>query len=299
MDMRRLEIFYRVIEEGGFTKAARVMSLTQPTLSEAVRLLEEELGTQLLNRQGRVILPTDSGRLLQGYAKKIFSLRQEAEADLKSLSAGEHGELVLGGSTVPGTYLLPSLVAEFRCLYPQIGVSLQIASTAKMVEGLRHNQLELALVGGELRDKTLEAVPCFGDELILIVAPGHAWTGREYIAEIELLKVPLLLREQGSATRKLFEEHLKSHGKGLLPENLIAEVGGNEALKQGVLAGLGVAVISKLAVAGELQRGELIALQLVEGPLRRSFYLVQAKGFKLSVAAQRFKALVLAKGQAL
>jgi len=293
MDLRRLEIFYRVLEEGGFTRAARAMSLTQPTLSEAVRLLEEELGTQLLNRLKREVLPTESGTLLQGYAKKIFNLRQEAVAELKSLMSGDHGSLILGGSTIPGTYLLPGMVAEFRARYPQIAVSLQLSSSVRVVESLRQHRLELALVGGKLRDMAIESIPCFGDELVLIVLASHKWAARESVAEAELLEVPLLLREQGSATRKLFEDHLKGHGYGLHPENLIAEVGGNEALKQGVLAGLGVGVISRLAIAGELQRTELCALPLEGGAMRRSFYLLQTKGTKLSLSAERFKELIL------
>jgi DNA-binding transcriptional LysR family regulator len=294
MDLRRLEIFYRVLNEGGFTRAARSMSLTQPTLSEAVRLLEEELGTQLLNRLGREVVPTEAGKLLQGYAKKIFGLRKEAEGELKSLLAGEQGALILGGSTIPGTYLLPPLVAEFRRLYPQISLSLQLASTSQIVEGVRQQRLELALVGAAVRDRVLESSVCFGDELVLIVPADHPWAGRVAVAEEDLLQVPLLLREQGSATRQLFEARLALHGHGLKPENLIAEVGGNEALKQGVLVGLGVGVISRLAVSGEVQRGELIALSLSTGPLLRSFFLVQYKGKKLSLSAERFKALLLA-----
>ncbi len=294
MNMRHLEIFYRVIEEGGFTKAALAMRLTQPTLSAAVRQLEEGLGAQLLNRLGREVAPTEAGKLLHGYARRIFALRQEAEAELQSLLAGDQGELLLGGSTIPGTYLLPQLVANFSKEYPQVRVNLRLASTESIVNDLREQRLELALIGGLVADKRFEASPCFGDELVIIVPAGHIWAERTEISEKELAAEPLLLRESGSASRRALELRLKKHGVSILPERLIAEGGGNEALKQGVLAGLGAAVISKMAVAGELQRGELIALSLAGGSLRRSFYLVQAKGFKLSVAAERFKSLVLA-----
>ncbi len=296
MNMRHLEIFNRVIEEGGFTKAAQAMRLTQPTLSAAVRQLEESLGAQLLNRLGRKVVPTEAGRLLHNYARRIFALRQEALSELQSLLAGEQGELLLGGSTIPGTYILPQLVASFGSDYPQVRVNLRLAATESIVRDLREQRLELALIGGLVADKRFEVLPCFGDELVIIVPAEHLWAGRKEISEKELADMPLILRENGSASRRALEVRLKEHGVGIQPERLIAEVGGNEALKQGVLAGLGVAVISKLAVAGELQRGELIALQLAGGPLRRSFYLLQAKGYKLSLAAKRFKALVLARG---
>ena len=296
MNMRHLEIFNRVVEEGGFTKAAVAMRLTQPTLSAAVRQLEEGLGAQLLNRLGREVVPTEAGRLLHDYARRIFALRQEALSELQSLLAGEQGELLLGGSTIPGTYILPQLVAKFGQEYPQVRINLRLASTESIIKDLREQRLELALIGGLVDDKRFEILPCFGDELVVIVPVGHAWASRAELSEQELADLPLLLRETGSASRRALEVRLKEHDVIISPERLVAEVGGNEALKQGVLAGLGVAVISKMAVAGELQRGELIALQLAGGPLRRSFYLLQAKGYKLSLAAERFKALVLARG---
>ncbi len=299
MNMRHLEIFYRVIEEGGFTKAAQAMRLTQPTLSAAVRQLEEGLDAQLLNRLGRTIAPTEAGRLLHDYARRIFALRQEALSELESLHAGNQGELLLGGSTIPGTYLLPQLVASFSKEYPQIRVNLRLAATASIAKDLRDQRLELALIGGHVDDKRFDTLPCFSDELVIIVPAGHVWAEREKISEKELAEAQLLLRERGSASRKVLELRLKEQGVAIAPERLIAEVGGNDALKQGVLAGLGVAVISKMAVAGEVARGELVALQLTGGPLNRSFYLLQAKGFKLSVVAERFKALVLARDEML
>ena len=294
MKMRHLEIFYRVIEEAGFTKAAIAMRLTQPTLSAAVRQLEEAVGTQLLNRLGREVVPTEAGRLLYNYARRIFALRQEALGELELLRSGSKGELLLGGSTIPGTYLLPKLVANFSKVYPQIRVNLRLAATAIIAKDLREQRIELALIGGLVEDKRFVSLPCFGDELVVIVSSTHVWANRTTISEKELGETELLLREDGSASRRVFELRLKEHGVVISPEKLIAEVGGNEALKQGVLAGLGVAVVSKMAVAGELARGELVALELTGGPLKRVFYLLQAKGFKLSLAAERFKAQVLA-----
>jgi DNA-binding transcriptional LysR family regulator len=293
MNMRHLEIFYRVIEEGGFTRAAVAMRLTQPTLSAAVRLLEDKLGAQLLNRLGREVVPTEAGRLLHGYAHKIFMLRQEALSALELLHAGEEGELLLAGSTIPGTYILPHLVAQFSQVYPLVRISLRLAATQTVIDDLRAQRIELALIGGLVNDRALDAIPCFGDELVVIVAAGHCWSARREVNEEELAEVPLLLRETGSASRRALEQRLSEHGVTLSSEKLLAEVGGNEALKQGVLAGLGVAVISKMAVTGELARGELIALSLAGGPLLRKFYLLKARGLKLSVAAERFMTLVL------
>ena len=289
MDMRRLEIFYRVVEEGGFTRAAEALSLTQPTLSAAVAQLEEELNVCLLERRGRGIRPTDAGRLLHSYAGRIFALRREAETELEALKIGGGGELRLGAGTIPGSYLLPRPLARFRAEYPQIRVQLQLASSGKVLEELRARHIELALVGCEIDEKRFEAFPCGGDDLVLVVPAGHPWAGRQEVEARELAGCSLLLREPASATRRALEERLQQQRVQLPATAILAEVPGNEPLKQGVLAGLGLAVISRLAVAGELARGELHALELSGGPLRRTFYLVHERGGRLSVAAGLFR----------
>lgn len=289
MDMRRLEIFYRVVKEGGFTRAADAMSLSQPTLSAAVRQLETDLDAQLLSRLGRSIEPTPAGQVLYGYAHRIFALRREAKDNLDSLRSGEQGELLLGGSTIPGTYILPQFVAAFSRKFPKVRVRLQLASTENIIRALRQRRLELALVGGKVSDRNLEAIPCFSDELLVVCPPGHRWSKRQSIEEGELVDCSLLLRESGSATRSALEVRLAEHGFKLMPDRIVAEVGGNEALKQGVMAGLGVAVISRRAIEGDLTRGELIGLPLAGGALKRIFYLLSLKSSGVSVVAERFK----------
>ena len=297
MDMRRLEIFYLVADKGGFTRAAEALSLTQPTVSAAVQLLEEELDTRLLNRHGREISLTATGQRLYLYAEKIFSLRQKAQAELKAMQEGAMGELLLGGSTIPGTYLLPPLVARFKRQYPALQTQLQIAGSRQVVEALKQQRIELALVGGAVGDRAIEEIPCFGDELCLIVPKGHDWYGRQSVELDELVQVPVLLREPGSSSRQALTERLQAGGLKLRQGLLAAEVGGNEALKQGVLAGLGVAVISRLAVAEEIKRGVLAALSFAGEPLRRTFCLLQLKSLALSPAAQEFKKLLLEEAE--
>lgn len=293
MDMRRLEIFYLVAGKGGFTRAAEALSLTQPTVSAAVQLLEDELETRLLNRHGREVSLTATGQRLYQYAEKIFSLRQKACSELKAMQAGGMGELLLGGSTIPGTYLLPSLVARFRQRYPALRTQLQIAGSGLIVEALKQQRIELALVGGKISERAVEEIPCFGDELCVIVPAGHPWAARQSVVYEELVQLPLLLREPGSSSRKALEERLQACGLKIGQGGVAAEVGGNEALKQGVLAGLGVAVISRLAVAEEVKRGALAALFFAGEPLRRTFCLLHLKSHALSPAAQEFKKLLL------
>lgn len=295
MDMRRLEIFYQVAAKGGFTRAAEGLLLTQPTISAAVQLLEEELETRLLNRHGREVSLTATGQRLYLYAEKIFSLREKAHRELIAMREGAFGDLLIGGSTVPGTYLLPKLVALFKKRYPALRTQLQIAGSAQIVGALKQQRIELALVGGTVGERVVEETPCFGDELCLIVPDGHEWCTRSSVALADLTSVPVLIREPGSSSRQFLEERLALSGLKIPHGLLAAEVGGNEALKQGVLAGLGVAVISRLAVTDEVERGILIALSLDGTSLRRTFSLVHLKSQALSPAAREFKKLLLAQ----
>lgn len=295
MDMKRLEFFCRVVELKSFTRAAEQLRLTQPTVSEGVRLLEESLGDTLLDRLGREVLPTPAGKLLYRYARRILQLRDEACRAVAELREGPAGLLTLGASTIPGAYLLPQLIEKFTAAHPDSEISLQIAGSGQILQGLAQERLELALVGGMSSERGLEWHSCFGDELTLIVPPDHAWSERNQVDPLELMDEPMLVRELGSGTRTTLEEHLRRHDLDPARLHVVAEMGSNEAVKQGVRGGLGIAVISRLSVSDEVDRGVLVALPLAGDTLRRPFYLVQRSGRQLTRAAELFRDLVFSE----
>lgn len=292
--MKRLEFFCQVVELKSFTKAAEQLHLTQPTVSEGIRMLEETLGDSLLDRMGREVLPTPAGKVLYRYARRILQLRDEACRAVGELRGGTVGLLSLGASTIPGAYLLPQLIEQFTSGNPDSEVTLKIAGTGQILEGLVQERLELALVGGMSSVRGLEWHACFGDELTLVVPPGHRWVGRSQVEPAELLEEPILLREEGSGTRTTLEQYLLQHKLEPARLQVLAEMGSNEAVKQGVRGGLGVAVISRLSVGDEIDRGDLVALKLTGEPLSRPFYLVQRSGRKLTQAAELFRRLIFA-----
>lgn len=293
MDMKRLDFFCQVVELKSFTRAAEKLHLTQPTVSEGVRLLEETLGESLLDRMGREVLPTPAGKILYRYARRILQLRDEAQRAVRDLRSSSGGLLSMGASTIPGAYLLPGLIERYSKDNPGADVALKISGTGQVLEDLLQERLELALVGGMSSVRGLEWHACFGDELVLIVPPDHRWASRDQIAPSELLEEPILVREHGSGTRTTLEQHLLQHKVEPAKLHVLAEMGSNEAVKQGVRGGLGVAVISGLSVSDEIDRGDLVALTLAGESLRRPFYLVQRSGRQLTPAAALFRSLVL------
>ncbi|PLX86934.1 MAG: LysR family transcriptional regulator [Desulfuromonas sp.] len=293
MDMKRLDFFCKVVESKSFTRAAEALHLTQPTVSEGVRLLEESLGEVLLDRLGREVLPTPAGQVLYRYARRILQLRDEAARAVGDFNETTGGYLSLGASTIPGAYLLPQLIETFLQQRAGTEVALKISGTGQILTALAQEQLELALVGGMSHVKGLEWHPCSGDELVLIVPPGHRWAALERVDPAVLLDEPILLREAGSGTRTTLEQYLREHKVEPAKLRILAEMGSNEAVKQGVRGGLGIAVVSSLSVADEVGRGDLIALRLAGEPLSRPFYLVQRSGRQLTPAARLFRHLVL------
>jgi DNA-binding transcriptional LysR family regulator len=154
MDIRRLEIFAKVAELGSFSRAAEALFLTQPTISEHVRALEDELGVQLLDRLGRGATPTRAGQLLLGYARRMLTLSREAHQALERFQGRMSGELVVGGSTIPGEYVLPALIGQFKTKYPDISISLLIGSSRQVSEWLEEGRVEVGVVGARSRPRS-------------------------------------------------------------------------------------------------------------------------------------------------
>jgi DNA-binding transcriptional LysR family regulator len=223
VDLRQLEAFARVVETCSFSRAAGALRLTQSTVSEHVRLLEEEVGTRLLDRLGRVTMPTRAGELLFGYAQRMLALRAEAVQDLQRLLGQVAGALAVGGSTIPGEYVLPPLIGAFREKFPGVSITLQISDTRQIVEAVLAGRVELGVVGAPPAHRAVRAVQLMPDELVVVVPPGHAWVRRKVVTVEELRPEPLIVREPGSGSRAAAERALEEAGLGLEQLRVIAE----------------------------------------------------------------------------
>lgn len=288
MEMRRIEVFCKVVELGSFTKAADALLLSQPTVSEHIRNLEEVLGEKLLDRLGREVLPTPAGKLFYTYARTIVQTKQEAIQALELFKGNLSGHLVLGASTIPGTYLLPVLAAGFKVANPAVQITIRIADSRQIGEDVVKGDLEAGVVGSLLSERRLVFEELFSDELVLAFPPGHRWSKASTIKLEDLAREPFILRERGSGTRAVMSRILEEHGFDPSRLDVVAEMGSTEAVRQGIKAGIGVSILSRYAVAEDCEHGLLGCSHIKNVNFVRPLYLTQRRGRQGSPLCQAF-----------
>jgi DNA-binding transcriptional LysR family regulator len=288
MDLWQLHIFCRVVDCKSFSKAAEAVHLSQPTVSSHVKDLEDHFGCLLIDRLSKEAVPTQAGRLLYGYARRMLALRDEAETALAQHQGRMRGHLAIGGSTIPGGYLLPRVIGKFKVQYPQIRPSLIIADTQRIIAGVAEGAIELGVVGAESRDKNILQERLTNDHMRLIVTADHPWGNLKKILLDRLLSEPFIVRERGSGTLISIQEQLKQQGRSVEELNIVAEMGSTEAVRQGIKDGIGVSILSTLAVSDDLESGALKALSVEGLNLTRGLYLTRHRQRSLSPLAQAF-----------
>src|SRR5262249_53149195 len=240
-----------VAEFGSFSRAAEALYLTQPTVSEHIRTLEDELGVRLLDRLGRGAAVTRAGQLLLSYANRMLALSREARQAMDGFQGRMSGDLQVGGSTIPGEYVLPALIGRFKGKYPEISITLLIGDSQTVIEWVAEGRAEMGVVGARPSHRGVEYKELMPDDLVLVVPAAHPWHGRKHITLDELRSEPLLIRERGSGTRGALEAALGETGLDLGAFRVVGELGSTQAIKQAVKAGVGVSVLSRLAVDEE------------------------------------------------
>src|SRR5262249_24030947 len=254
--------FAHAAELASFTAAGKALGLTQAAVSQRIHTLEQFLGVQLFARQGGHIVLTDAGHRLHGYARRILALHGEAIQELTGRQAPLTGELSLAASSVPGEYLLPALLAVFRQRHPHVQVRATVSDTRQVLHHIEQGDAEVGLVGGKPEGAHLEARPFASDRLALIVPAKHPWGRRKRVPLGRLCAQPLILREAGSGSRSCLENALAKAGKSLADLRVALELGSNEAIKEAVQRGLGLAILSTHAIRHEVEGGKLHALQV-------------------------------------
>ena len=283
-----LETFAEAAERSSFTAAARALRLTQAAVSQRIAALEEDLGAALFERRGGRVLLTEAGRKLHGYARRIQELHREARAEVSGRPAPRVGELTLAASSVPGEHLLPDLLDAFGRQHPHIRVRATVADTRTVLAEVGQGQAHLGLVGGRGDSPDVEYRSLGFDTLALIVPAGHPWAGRKRVTLKQLAGQPLILREEGSGSRQCLERDLARAGSSLRELRIALELGSNEAIKEAVLRGLGLAVLSTRTVAREIQSGRLHAVAVAGLPLAREMFVVWDRRRALPIPARLF-----------
>lgn len=292
MDLWQLNIFCKVVEKKSFSKAGKSVHLSQPTISSHIRDLESHFDCKLIDRLGKEALPTSAGILLYQHARRMLQLRDETETAMAEFQGSIRGKFSLGGSTIPGTYMLPQLVGGFRKRHPEVTLSLEIADSSEILTKILEGKLEIGIIGAVASDRRAEQICVLEDQLGLLVPAGHSWAKKGRISLADLKKEPFILREQGSGTRQAFVNHLKEKGLSIEDFTIIAEMGNTQAVIQAVKGGLGVSILSALAVEEDVANGRLVMLKVEGLDLARNFYLTRHRGRSPSPISSAFMAYI-------
>ena len=287
MDTRQLAAFCEVVERRSFSEAAARLGVTQPAVSQQVRALEQRLGTQLLDRSGRRVEPTEAGLRLYRGAQRLLALEEQVLGELAEPEGPLRGSLELGASTGPAAVVLPVLLCEFQRDNPDVRVRLSVSDTQSVVELVAERRLELGIVGAARRHRSVSFEPFFRDEVILACPPGHPFAGRTVPLD-ELPGGPLILMQQGAGVRQMVEDELRKAGTRLRDLDVPLELGLQESVRSAVQAGYGVGFISRRAVETDLAAGTLVEARVAGLELEREMLLVRAAGRSESRAARAF-----------
>src|SRR3990170_4373125 len=257
MDTRQLAAFCAVVERRSFSQAAERLGVTQPAVSLQVRALEKRLGTQLLDRSGRRVEPTESGWRLYRGAQRLLAPREQIVSDVALSGEGElTGDLVLGASTGPAAIVVPVLLGEFQRENAGVRVFLTVSDTHTVIERVAARELELGIVGASRRHRGVRFEPFFSDEVILACPSGHPFSGRTVTLD-ELRGELLILMQEGAGVRQIVEDALRRRGVRLRDLDVRLELGLQESVRRAVEAGYGVTFISRTAVESDLEAGTL------------------------------------------
>jgi DNA-binding transcriptional LysR family regulator len=283
--LRQLRTFKTVADVMSFSLAAHRLKLSQPSVSYQVKELEEALGLPLLDRLGKRVRLTEAGTLLYGYARRMLDTLDEATVAIEEMRGIKRGTLRVGASTTVGIYLLPAALGAFKKLHPGLVISLEIGTRARVTEQVLNNELDLAVVGPASKDPELAIIPFLSDELVVVAPAGHALAGKRGLTLKDLAREPFIMRESTSGSRWSLEKEARKAGAKLVAA---MELGSNGAIKHAVESGLGLAVISRYAIALELASRRLVELNVRGFPIRRDWHIVHLRRRKLPAPVHAF-----------
>ena len=288
MDTRQLQAFCEVVERKSFSLAAERLGVTQPAVSLQVRSLERRLGTQLLDRSGRRVEPTESGLKLYRSAQRLLALEEEILGELADEATGAlDGTFEIGASTGPGGVVLSQILCQFAEAHPALHVALSVFDTQTIVERVADRTLQLGVVGAAPRHRGVEYEPFFHDTVVLACPPGHRFPERT-LAQSELKEEQLIVMQEAAGVRQMIEDELRRAGMRLRDLDVRVELGLQESVTSAVRGGFGVTFISRSSIEDDLAAGLLTEARVEGLELEREIHLVRASGRSETRAARAF-----------
>ncbi len=291
MDLHQLKIFASVYRNRSFSRASEEIYLSQPTVSDHIKALEEELGCSLFDRLGRSIMPTAEADIIYPKAIDLLERAREIKELVLQTSEGARGDIKIGASTIPGTYLLPRLIATFKAQYPEVRFDVTVSDSTAIYAKVCSLEIHMGLVGAMIEDEALSYEPFFDDELVLVCPNNGSYP--DEISPSNLKTIPFVLREAGSGTRKEMEGIFRRAKIGISDLNVISTFGSTEAVKEAVKSGIGCSVLSSLAVKDELGYGLMRKIHIKGLKMNRKFYIVFHKRRTLPKRYELFRDHIL------
>ncbi|MGV8057933.1 MAG: selenium metabolism-associated LysR family transcriptional regulator [Smithellaceae bacterium] len=281
--MQQMEAIISLVQEGSFSRAARKMLLSQPALTKNIKNIENYLGVRIVNRSSLGISLTPEGKIVYQYAQRIIKLRNDAGEKIIRLAENTGGDIYISASTIPATYILPQALSLFRKQSENVRLHVQVADSEEATNMVLAGDVEIGLIGRNPLHRKLVSEPLWKDRLILAVPRTHPWCKKESITREELSQEPFVIREKGSATRNVMESYLKEHPSASLVQlNICSELGSSEAVREAIIAGLGVSILSCQAIRREIQQGLLQEIKIAGLPgMKRDFFLIRQKQLDL------------------
>lgn len=282
ISQQQLEVLFYLVAEGSFSLAAKKMHLSQPSMTKHIANMEAILGMAVVRREKTGVILTPEGKIVYNAARKIFKIRNEAWEKISRMQEIEAGEITLVASTIPATYILPHLLGRFGKMHPGIHITVQSADSEDALEMILNGEQEIGIIGKKPSRGKLSVEPLWRDRLVLAVPGNHRWAGKPSVTLAEIVEEPFITREKGSGTRDVLERYLKEQANtGLTKFKITAEFGSSEAVKEAILAGLGVSILSIRAITRELKLQLLREVPVENWGIERSFYLVMCRPFNI------------------
>ena len=275
MDFHHLKIFVSVYKNKSFTRASEQLHISQPTISEHIKNLENSLDCRLFDRLGRSIMPTVEADVLYPRALQLLDDLERIQEEISATGGDVKGRILIGASTIPGAYILPRKAHTFKQQFPETVFEVLIEDSKKITEMVLNHDLLCGIVGAKMESEKLNYIPLIEDELILVACRDMG--SKKLLKPQELLSLEFLSREKGSGTRQTFENYLGKKKISAEKLHIVATLGSTSAIIQALKAGLGVSVLSRIAVQEELDRGILKEITIQGMKMKRSFFMIRLK----------------------
>ena len=294
MNLDYLKTYIEVVRQGSFSDVAKKLAISQPAVSFQIQRLERELGVRLIDRSQKTVTMTEAGRRVYAFAETVEKDYTKLKQNLDQLRQDVVGELIVAASTIPGEYILPAILGEFKTRHPAVGVQVDVFDSQQVIDGVTSGKYEVGFCGTPPQSRELAYFRIAADEIVLIVFPEHPFAKREYVSIDEVVDEPLIFREKTSGTQQSLEAKLGEAGLSLERVTPRLVLGTTQAVVSAVEARAGIAFISSLAIKKSTALGLVKVVGVGELKLRRDFFCIYRKERIVSRLLDEFIAFVQA-----